>query len=213
MANHSPRSKLSIVLMIALLALIVGCFVSFKIFKSDKHDLSQYHGTVLAKPREVSHFSLKGIDNKAFDNSLLKGKWTMMFFGFTNCGYVCPTTMAELGKFYQILEKKHAKPLPQVVMITVDPKRDTLNKLGKYVKAFHPNFYGAKGDKMATQSLTRELGVAYAKVALPGGDPENYDIEHTGTVLLFNPQGLLAAFFTAPQNAENLAEDYILLTS
>ncbi|WP_133130725.1 SCO family protein [Legionella yabuuchiae] len=214
MPDKSNRITLTVIALIAFAALILGIFFSQYFFKEKNPDLSRFHGTLLSKPREVNSFDLSGTDHRAFNNARLKDQWTMMFFGFTRCGYLCPTTMAELGKFYRVLESKGIKTLPKVVMISIDPERDNLEVLTNYVHAFHPDFQGARGDKEVVNAMTRELGIAYAKVALNNStDPENYDIEHTGTVLLFNPKGELSAFFTSPQNADNLAEDYLMLTS
>ena len=175
-------------------------------------DVSQLHGTMLDEPRAVQAFSLTGIDHKPFNNASLNGSWTMVFFGFTHCGYMCPTTMAELGKMYRLLEEKGVKNLPKVVMISVDPARDHLNKLGHYVKAFDSHFYGARGREDAIKAMTHEMGIAYLKVAQKNtDDASHYDIEHTGSILLFNPQGKLVAFFTTPHQAALLAKDYMLL--
>jgi protein SCO1/2 len=177
-------------------------------------DASQLHGTWLEKSRVIETFSLVGIDQKPFDNTSLQGRWTMMFFGFTHCGSVCPVTMAELAKMYRLLEEKDVKNLPRVVMISVDPERDSLDKLNHYVKAFDPHFYGARGDEEVISALTRELGVAWLKVTRHADDAsEDYDIEHTGTVMLFNPKGELAAFFTTPHDAKLLAKDYMLIVN
>ncbi|GGI90155.1 SCO family protein [Legionella impletisoli] len=214
MPDKSNRITLTVIALIAFAALVLGVFVSQYFFKESKPDLSHFHGTLLSKPRDVNPFDLTGTDQRPFNNARLNNQWTMMFFGFTRCGYLCPTTMAELGKFYRVLESQGVKTLPKVVMISIDPDRDSLDILSNYVKAFHPDFQGARGDKEAIKAMTRELGIAYAKVALNNNiDPEHYDIEHTGTVLLFNPKGELSAFFTSPQNANNLAEDYLMLTS
>ena len=138
----------------------------------------------------------------------------MVFFGFTHCGYMCPTTMAELGKTYRLLAEKGVSPLPQVVMISVDPDRDSLVKLGHYVKAFDPHFYGARGSEASIKSMSSEMGIAYLKVAdKDAKNTNNYDIEHTGSVMLFNPKGELAAFFTSPHQADLLAKDYTLLVA
>lgn len=138
-----------------------------------------------------------------------------MFFGFTNCGYLCPTTMAELGKMYRILESQHVKQLPQIVMVSIDPERDDQNKLFNYVTSFHPQFYGARGQEEAIKNMTHEMGIAYAKILEKEGtgDTKNYDIQHSGAVILFNPQGELNAFFTTPHHADVLAKDYLLLVS
>lgn len=176
--------------------------------------MNAFHGTLLEKPREIEQFSLTGIDNKSFTNASLQGQWTIVFFGFTNCGYVCPTTMAELNKMYRLLEEKKVKPLPQIVMVSVDPQRDSLDKLDHYVRAFNPHFYGARGDEDVVRKMTREMGIAYAKVELPNSqNSENYDMQHSAALMLFNPQGELTAFFTTPHQADLLAKDYQLLVS
>lgn len=176
----------------------------------NKRDLSKFNGTLLTNPREISNFELLGIDDKPFTNATLQGRWTFIFFGFTNCKSMCPTIMSQLNEMYSFLSDKKIRPLPNVVMISLDPKRDREN-LYKYVKAFNKDFYGAYEDLSHIKVLTRELGVMYLKVA--GKDGESYDIEHTGTVLLFNPKGQLNAFFTWPLKAKDMANDYKILVS
>tara|TARA_Y100000588_G_scaffold332304_1_gene370462 strand:+ start:386 stop:1018 length:633 start_codon:yes stop_codon:yes gene_type:complete len=210
MPGQNKRVRLTVFILVAFVAMIVGLFVALHMEK----DLSKFHGTLLNKPRAVSPFTLTGTDGKSFSNSDLQGRWTMMFFGFTNCGYLCPTTMSELGKMYRFLEEKGVKNLPNVMMVSIDPERDSLERLNQYVKAFNPNFYGARGDEKNIKGMTKEFGIAYFKVALKNSsDEKNYDVEHTGTVMLFNPQGELRAFFTTPHQGDQLAEDYLLLTS
>ena len=212
MPDKTRRMTLTIAILLAIIALSAGVFVAQHMYVKKKLDASQLNGTLLDEARAVQPFSLTGIDHKPFDNASLHGSWTMVFFGFTNCGYMCPTTMAELGKTYRLLEQQGVKTLPNIVMISVDPARDSLEKLGHYVKAFDPHFYGARGSQTAIKGMTRELGIAYLNVARNDtDDASNYDIEHTGSVMLFNPQGALVAFFTSPLQAASLAKDYTLL--
>lgn len=214
MLLQKNRVKFTILLLLACVALVSGLLWSYYLHQDKQIDASRFHGTLLSQPRDIQFFELLGIDAQPFNNERLNGQWTMMFFGFTSCGYLCPTTMAELGKMARLLQERGVRSLPQVVMISIDPKRDDLNRLAHYVHTFHPEFYGARGDKSAIKRMTRELGIAYAKVALkPEHGAETYDIEHTGTVLLFNPKGQLTAFFTGPHQASHLADDYLLLTS
>jgi protein SCO1/2 len=204
---------LTVTILLALSGLFAGIFVSQHIhFK--KIDEAAFHGTYLENPRTINQFSLTGIDQKPFDNSSLQGRWTLLFFGFTNCGYICPTTMAEIGKMYRILEERGLKNLPRVVMISIDPERDSLEKLGHYVTSFHPTFYGARGEEDSIKLMTREMGIAYGKVINKDSvDPKDYDVQHSGALMLFNPQGELNAFFTTPHHADLLAKDYMLLVS
>ncbi|WP_419420308.1 SCO family protein [Legionella sp. D16C41] len=206
------KNKVVLGSVFAFIALLAGITVSNVIHQEKKVDPNQFHGTLLQKPREIQQFSLVGVDNQPFNNKSLQGKWTMVFFGFTNCGYLCPTTMGELAKMYRILEQDKVKPLPQVVMVSIDPNRDTLEKLKNYVVQFDTHFYGARGDEAIVKRMTREMGVAYSKVALANTkDSENYDMQHSGAVMLFNPKGELSAFFTTPHQATLLAKDYQLL--
>ena len=206
--------NLTVTIVLAIGALFTGFYVSQHMYSKKNIDVAQFHGTYLEHPRTVNEFKLTGTDQKSFDNTSLQGHWTIVFFGFTNCGYLCPTTMAELAKMYRILEEKKIKNLPQIVMISIDPERDTSDKLNRYVTAFQPSFYGARGDERFIKSMTREMGIAYAKVANQNDiDPQNYDIQHSGALMLFNPQGELNAFFTTPHHADLLAKDYMLLVA
>ena len=212
MLNKTTRLTRTVVALLALIALATGLFVFQHVHKKKTIDPRELSGTLLDKPRMVQPFSLVGIDQKPFNNASLQGSWTMVFFGFTQCGYLCPTTLAELGKMYRLLGEQGVKNRPRVLMISVDPKRDSLERLGHYVKAFDVHFYGARGSSAAIHAMTKELGIAYLKVARNNAhDADDYDIEHTGTVMLFNPKGELIAFFTTPHQAALLAKDYMLL--
>lgn len=213
MLFQKNKVTLALAFVLGLTGLMAGIFV-FQQLQNAKHlHLSEFHGAYLEKPRTIKQFSIKGINNKPFNNESLQGKWTFVFFGFTRCGSVCPTTMAELAKMQRIIEKKKLT-LPQVVMVTIDPERDSLARLKNYVQAFHPDFLGARGKESRIEALTAELGIAYAKIAKPSEtDSDNYDVQHSGAIMLFNPQGQLNAFFTTPHKANVLAKDYALLVS
>ena len=198
-----------IVVTFAILCLLSGLFV----FHHTKHiDPNTFHGTLLNEPRHIQPFSLTGIDGQPFNQQRLKGHWSILFFGFTRCGSMCPTAMGELAKMYRRLDETNTRPKPLIVMITIDPKRDTLEKLNQYVKVFHADFFGARGHVKAMKALTQELGIAYTTVTRTSASAHTYkDIEHTGAFLFFNPKGQLVAFSTPPHHADQLIEDYRLL--
>lgn len=214
MSSNKKGIFLTVIGLLAVGALFTGIFISQHLYGPKKINIADFHGTYLEKPRTVNQFTLTGMDEKAFDNTSLEGRWTMVFFGFTSCGYLCPTTMAELGKMYRLLEENGVKNLPRVVMISIDPERDSTDKLTHYVTAFHPSFYGARGEDSSIKAMTREMGIAYTKVMnKEGTEQKNYDIQHSGAVMLFNPKGELNAFFTTPHHADLLVKDYMLLQS
>jgi protein SCO1/2 len=192
--------------LLAIVALVAGVFIAQRMSREKSIDLADFHGTWLEVPRAVPPFELTGIDHKPFNNASLKGRWTLVFFGFTHCGSICPITLGELGQMHQLLEKEGVQPLPTVVMVSVDPDRDDLERLSQYVKAFDPHFYGARGSETVVQAMAQAWGIVYAKIT--SSNPKDYTIEHTGTLMLFDPQGQLRAFFTSPHQAEWLAEDY-----
>lgn len=174
---------------------------------------SQFHGTWLDKPREIPIFELLGSDQKPFNNQSLHGHWTFLFFGFTHCESVCPITMAELAKVYRLVGEQKDLSHPQIVMITLDPKRDNMTRVRQYVQAFNPDFLGVRGTLPDVKSLAKNMGIAYARVVSNDKQPQHYSIEHTGAIMLINPNAELVAFFTPPHQAASIVSDYRLLNS
>lgn len=215
MQSTKQAVRRTVTFLILLAFIFVGLY-SYKVVHENPSKINKdlFNGTLLDNPREINQFSLTGIDNAAFTNASLQGKWTLMFFGFTSCGYVCPTTMAELGKTYRLLESKNLKVLPNVVMVSLDPERDSIERLDQYVRAFDKHFFGARGDSDSIKRITKDLGIAYAKVTVKSPNVKQQDdIEHTGAIMLFNPKGKLTAFFTGPHSAEKMASDFMMLTT
>jgi len=210
MLNKKNRIGITVSVLLAIVGLIFGLFVSQYVHRTHQIDTSQFHGAWLDKPRELSAFHLMQTDETVFDNQSLLGHWTMVFFGFTTCPSVCPTTMVELSKMFRLLEKNSVMPMPRVILVSLDPETDSLGKLKEYVTAFNPNFLGARGvDDAAVKTMAQEIGIAYTKV-YSSENEQKYTIDHTGTIMLFNPEGNLTAFFTMPHQAKELAKDYQL---
>jgi protein SCO1 len=131
-----------------------------------------------------------------------RGKVVVMFFGYTYCPDVCPTTLAELKAVKEQLGED-GKSL-QVLFVTVDPERDTPKVLANYVPAFDPSFLGLYGDAAATATVAKEFKVFYQKV--PGKTPGSYTVDHTAGSYVFDPQGRLR-LFARYGNAANLVAD------
>jgi protein SCO1/2 len=138
-----------------------------------------------------------------------KGKAVVVFFGFTQCPDVCPTTMAEMATVMQQLGPQADKV--QVLFITVDPERDTPELLAQYVPAFDSRFLGLVGDKAATDKVVKEFKVFYQKV--PGKEPGSYTVDHTAGSYVFDPEGRIRLFVRHGQGAEPIAHDLKLLLS
>lgn len=136
-----------------------------------------------------------------------RGKAVLVFFGFTQCPDVCPTTMAEMATVMQQLGPQADRL--QVLFITLDPERDTQQLLAKYVPAFDSRFLGLYGDAAATAAVAKEFKVFYQKV--PGKQPGNYTIDHTSGSYVFDPQGRIRLFVRHGQGAAPIVNDIKLL--
>ena len=137
-----------------------------------------------------------------------RGKVIVVFFGFTRCPDVCPTTLADLKVVKEKLGKDGDRL--QVLFVTVDPERDTPELLAKYVPAFVPSFLGLYGDAEATARTAKEFKVFYQKVA--GSSPENYSMDHTAASYVYDPQGRLRLFAKyGGQGTDALVHDVRLL--
>ena len=139
-----------------------------------------------------------------FDAQRLRGGWSFVFFGFTSCPDVCPVTMAALAQTRKLLADLPEQTRPQVVMISVDPQRDTPERLATYVKVFDPAFVGATGTKPAIDELAQRMGVLAA--TRPLDDGESYTVDHTTSVFLVGPDGALRALFSAPHEPDKIAD-------
>lgn len=166
-------------------------------------------GTVLTPAKQITDFQLVDGNGNPFTKESLKGHWTMMFFGFTNCGVVCPTSMSALNRMYQNLQKQLPNDqLPQVVMVSVDPERDTMEKMKKYVASFNPNFVGTTGKTPDILALTKQVHVVAIKIQAEGQDKNNYSVDHSAEVLVFNPNAELQAYLSYPHHPEQMVKDY-----
>jgi protein SCO1 len=161
--------------------------------------------TLLTPPRPLPPLALVDQDNRPFGADRLRGGWSFVFFGFTSCPDVCPVTMSALAQTRKLLADLPEGSRPQVVMISVDPERDTPERLAGYVEAFDPAFVGATGTKPAIDELAQRMGVLAAIRPLDG---DNYTVDHTASVFLVDPNGALRALFSAPHTPKLIAEDY-----
>ena len=136
-----------------------------------------------------------------------RGKAVTMFFGFTHCPDMCPTAMAELAEVMKLLGDDASRV--QVLFVTVDPKRDTAAVLSQYVPAFHPSFLGLYGDARETERTAKEFKVYYhANTPNASGA---YSVDHSGQVLVFDPQGRLRLLMKPDLTPEAMAHDLRLL--
>ena len=149
-------------------------------------------------------FSLIDPDGKVRTLADFKGKVVVMFFGYTQCPDICPTTLTEMQQVMGLLGPQSDKV--QVLFVTVDPERDTAAILKQYVPSFDPRFLGLRpADEAALEKVTKDFKIYYKKV--PGTSPGSYTMDHTAGSYAFDPQGRLRLYIKHAQGPETLAHD------
>ena len=148
-------------------------------------------------------FALTGHDGKPHTLADFRGKAVVVFFGYTHCPDVCPTTLADTAAALKSLGADAARV--QVLFVTVDPERDTPQVLAQYVPAFNPSFLGLYGDAEATQRAAKEFRVFYAKNA--SATPGAYTVDHSAQCFVFDPQGRLRLLVRPERIPQDLAAD------
>jgi protein SCO1 len=162
------------------------------------------HARVLTTPRPVP--DVPGLDHagNAFGRADLEGRWTLAFFGFTHCPDICPATLQVLAGARRLLDDLPPQDRPAVIMISVDPGRDSPARLAEYVPFFHPEFRGVAVPAQHLPELTRSFGAAYAYS--PQGEG-GYTVDHTASLFLIDRQARVAAVFPTPHTSEGIAAD------
>ena len=149
-------------------------------------------------------FSLLDPDGKERNLADFKGKVVVMFFGYTQCPDICPTTLTEMQQVMALMGPQSDKV--QVLFVTVDPERDTAEILKQYVPAFDPRFLGLRpADEAALEKVTKDFKIYYKKV--PGTKPGTYTMDHTAGSYAFDPEGRLRLYIKHAQGPETLAHD------
>ena len=174
---------------------------------------SRIQATVISNPRSLEPFTLHDHKGEPFTLSSLQGKWTFLNFGYTYCPDVCPTTLATLAQLNAGLEKNGVEAPYQFVFVSIDPERDTQERLADYVPYFSPGFIGVRGEDGDLRKITGQLGVLYIRVEEKGNTGEEYLMDHTASVILIDPEGRFRAVFSAPHNASAMLKDFRLIAS
>ncbi len=191
-----PVRRLSSALVFAVVAACVG--LSGCAPDGPKFQASDVTGATFGRD-----FSLLDTSGKPRTLADYRGKAVVIFFGYTQCPDVCPTTLAELAEVMKKLGPEADRV--QVLFVTVDPERDTPELLSKYVPAFDPRFAGLYGDAAATERVAKEFKIIYQKQ--PGATPGSYTVDHSAGTYIFDPQGRLRLYVSYGQGPDVFAHD------
>lgn len=202
--------KKLLIIIAALLAATLGALVYQQYINSQQPE----HALLYPKARPLKPFVLNDHNGDNFANEQLQGKWTLMFFGYTSCPDICPVTLQELNYIYPELQQLTNNNV-QIAMVTADPKRDTQVKLNSYIRYFNEDFFALRAGHEVLFPFARNLGLMYA--ITEDTSDEYYLVNHSGSIVLTNPNGQIHAIFKPVQqtpssipsiNAEILLSDF-----
>ncbi|MCF6264011.1 MAG: SCO family protein [Xanthomonadales bacterium] len=180
---------------------------------SDKSMAKYTSITQYPKPKVIADFLLSDSDGKEFGLDNLRGRWSLLFFGFTHCPDICPTTLSTMASVYRKLEKQlPAEKLPAIIFVSIDPERDHLELIGSYVEFFAPEFTAVTGEHPQLTALTRQLGLLYTiEEHAPG--VSDYIVDHSSGIILMNPDAELVGLLRTPHDEQQISTDLLQLLS
>jgi protein SCO1/2 len=187
------RKRRAVPGLLVLLIVIVGLTGCTRPDNSPAPTATPLPGTVLDPPREVRDFTLTSHTGEPLRLSDLRGKVVLMFFGYTHCPDVCPTTLAEFKRVKAELGDDASKVA--FVFISVDGARDTPEQLAAYVSAFDPTFIGLTGEDVTIRTITKDYGVFFQRVNYDSAQEGNYLVDHTASSFVLDAEGRLSIIF------------------
>lgn len=206
--NSEPRQKKNREYLWVLPGILIAALIWYFFPPSSQlrpPELKQ--ATLLPEARLLQPFELLDTSGRPFTNQQLEGHWSFVFFGYTHCPDVCPTTLQTLATSIKRLSAANPQQeLPQVVFVSVDPERDSMDRLKQFTGYFNDAFVGVSGKPEQIKSLTSQLGIIYARVKQ--GPGSNYLVDHSAAILLIDPNGHFRAVFNVPHDPDKISRDF-----
>ena len=201
-------SKRNIIFILLVLFGITGIFTYFQSLPSllEKKP-SLITGKILVRPMEIANFELTDQNNEVFNKKSLEGGWTVLFFGYTNCPDVCPTTIYKLAEVKNGIKEDLPSANFNTVLVTLDPDRDSAERLDEYIGYFDETMLGVTGTYENIQSFTSSLSVFYQRI----NKEEGYDFNHTASIFVFDKDGSLFATMSPANTVGELESDFFTI--
>ena len=211
MNSPAPASRPNLTALIVLAAVVAafGLWLGMRFAKAPAQP-KLASALLYPEPRAIPDFALQQTNGKPLTLADWRGHWNFVYFGYTTCPDVCPTTLAELKSVWAELGKRGVQDKLRVNFVSVDPDRDTADTLAKYVGFFSPDFVAATGTDAELTKLTRSLGIVYSRTKKDDGSVE---VDHSGSIVIVDPQGRLVGLFRPPFAAKDLADDMATLAA
>ena len=203
--SYSNKGRTLILSVVGVLIAIVIGVLAGSYLTGDKDqslDIREAGIIILPKSRELPALQLTSTSGAQVQTQELTGTWSLVFFGYTFCPDICPTTLAELRQLKRLLPEEAQKNL-QVVMVSVDPNRDTTEQLKLYLQYFDPEFIGLTGALPDIQTFSNALSIPF----IPGDTSKpRYTVDHSGNLAIISPDGRQHGFIRAPLDVKKIAE-------
>lgn len=199
----AARNLLTITL--ALLAFVAVSLSTYR-YLQVSHAQPEF-ATVWPAPKPLPDISLVDQSGNEFSRDSLRGRWSLLFFGFTHCPDICPATLQQLAIAHKrLLESGHEAP--DIIFVSVDPERDSVAALASYVSHFGNDILGVTGDLAELRKLTSAAGIFFEKSTQPDG---SYSVDHSAVVLVVNADGAIRASFSTPHDIDHFVNDMPIL--
>lgn len=202
-ADKTPYKLIAAIAAVAAMAFFAGLFLS--LVNRDAVEQPAVAGLLWPNPPLVAEFSLTNQQGKEFTRENLKGRWSFMFFGFTHCPDVCPTSLQTLtGVKKMLATNKTYADSGQIVFVSVDPDRDDSDTLSQYLAYFDDEIIGITGSNEQLKNLSKPLGILFGKIPTKN----SYTMDHSAAILLIDPQGRLLGLFSLPHEPGKISESF-----
>jgi len=207
-------NRTTLIILVVALAAGLGLLASQKFFAEQAPaGPAMETVTLFPQPRDLPAFSLRQSDGTQLVPGELHGHWTLVFLGFTHCPDICPTTLAELAQAQKQWEALPEARRPRVLFVSVDPERDSPDRIGEYAAFFHRDTLAATADIPSLEAFARSLSLVFMKVPGPEGAPEDaYSIDHSAALAVLDPEGRMAGVVQGPLDPAAIAADLTTLT-
>jgi protein SCO1 len=209
MATQQQISNHKIIFFVVFIcaAIMTSVFVFQSRHRATQSIIPEEQGLIFTAARDIKDFNLGRTTGTPFSKKDFYGHWTLLFFGFSHCSSICPTTLDLLKRTYAMLHPQF--PNLQVVFISLDPMRDKPSVLNAYLQTFNSNFIGVSGKINEIRKLQSQLGV-FAELSTP--QQNNYQFTHSAAILLINPRAQWSGLFKATLQPQQLASAFIKST-
>lgn len=213
--SKKPNVQRTVIILVCIMMVFVGAIVSRLMSSPQATDMTPIaqqdklmetrqallNSGVFVRPQSqnLTAFSLTDEQGQPFENDRFEGQWSLVFLGFTHCPDLCPTTLA---LFKQLHDSEQEAQLPniQYVLLSVDPERDTPQRLDEYLDNFDPDFVGITGSIVDVDRLAKQLDSLFAKVQME----DDYMMDHSTNIIIINPAGQYHGFIRPPHSVEQI---------